>query len=443
MDPLWSLEVEGFGRIAHARIEQAPLLVLVGKNNSGKSYMASLLWGLMNFNTSPFKRFGRRFKEGPPILMRWVDEFFASDRKNDEFVVDSVLVRQYGELIEDFIKQTDFVKFVFSSSQVEVGRLSFHACGANGARLRIAKSPERRLSIGRGHANGRTEIDFVFGRVDDDKDFLRSMARGDVNSYLINDVLGLSGMPGSSQTVYIPAARTGLLLAKSALLAEFAESWAVVESRSATELTFPMIDFFQCIQKPTSREEKLSVIADALEMRVLNGGVEVDGASGEWRFRHAEGEALPLHVTSSMVTELAPFIVLLRSRMSINGFIIEEPEAHLHLSAQREMARALVKIVNMGIPVVITTHSDTFVQQINLLMHLHGHKRRDELMAKFGYEANETLDPEKARAYEFVDDGSGRTVARELTKEEEGFVVPSLNETLADLAKELYEFDKP
>lgn len=153
-------------------------------------------------------------------------------------------------------------------------------------------------------------------------------------------------------------------------------------------------------------------------------------------------DSLPLHLASSMITELAPFLALLRSRNGFEALIFEEPEAHLHLSAQREMARALVKIVNLGIPVVITTHSDTFVQQINLLMHLHGHKRRDELMAKFGYEANETLDPEKARAYEFVDDGSGRTVAKELKKEEEGFVVPSLNETLADLAKELYEFDK-
>lgn len=176
----------------------------------------------------------------------------------------------------------------------------------------------------------------------------------------------------------------------------------------------------------------------------MNGRIEIDNSRG-LNVSYVGGNLqrrLPLYLASSMISELSPFVLLLRSRGRFGGFIIEEPEAHLHLSAQREMARALVKIVNMGIPVVITTHSDTFVQQINLLMHLHQHKRRDELMAKFGYEANETLDPEKARAYEFVDDGSGRTVARELTKEEEGFVVPSLNETLADLAKELYEFDK-
>lgn len=43
----WTLEVGGLGKIQSASIEPRPLLLLIGKNNSGKSYLASLLWGLL------------------------------------------------------------------------------------------------------------------------------------------------------------------------------------------------------------------------------------------------------------------------------------------------------------------------------------------------------------------------------------------------------------
>lgn len=47
---IWSVEVKEFGRIESARVEMAPLVVLLGKNNTGKSYLATLLWSILNFN---------------------------------------------------------------------------------------------------------------------------------------------------------------------------------------------------------------------------------------------------------------------------------------------------------------------------------------------------------------------------------------------------------
>lgn len=70
-------------------------------------------------------------------------------------------------------------------------------------------------------------------------------------------------------------------------------------------------------------------------------------------------KGLPLHITSSLVTELTPIILFLKAKMAYNLIIIEEPEAHLHLNVQRIITRALVRLVNLGLPVWITTHSDT------------------------------------------------------------------------------------
>ena len=40
--------VEDFGKIKHAELEMKPMMMFVGDNNSGKSYLMSLLWGLLS-----------------------------------------------------------------------------------------------------------------------------------------------------------------------------------------------------------------------------------------------------------------------------------------------------------------------------------------------------------------------------------------------------------
>ena len=44
----WSLCVKNFGKIESAEIEVSPLMIFIGDNNSGKSYLMSLLWGIIN-----------------------------------------------------------------------------------------------------------------------------------------------------------------------------------------------------------------------------------------------------------------------------------------------------------------------------------------------------------------------------------------------------------
>ena len=41
------LSVEDLGRMQRAQIDVRPRMLFVGDNNSGKSYLASLLWGVV------------------------------------------------------------------------------------------------------------------------------------------------------------------------------------------------------------------------------------------------------------------------------------------------------------------------------------------------------------------------------------------------------------
>lgn len=48
MDQRWTLHVENIGKVLAADIQIAPLICFVGDNNSGKSYIMTLLWGVIN-----------------------------------------------------------------------------------------------------------------------------------------------------------------------------------------------------------------------------------------------------------------------------------------------------------------------------------------------------------------------------------------------------------
>ena len=105
-----------------------------------------------------------------------------------------------------------------------------------------------------------------------------------------------------------------------------------------------------------------------------------------------------MHASSS-VSELTPLVLFIRYYLSPNDiFIVEEPEAHLHPGAQRKVAGILVELVNAGVNVVITTHSDVILEQISNLIHA------DKVpKAKvFGQAAKgRTLSQEKAGCYTF------------------------------------------
>ncbi|MCF5761535.1 AAA family ATPase [Aeromonas veronii] len=90
------------------------------------------------------------------------------------------------------------------------------------------------------------------------------------------------------------------------------------------------------------------------------------------------------------------FVTRLQER---NGMlIIDEPEMNLHLDNQRKMAHLLAALSNNGVKVVVTTHSDHFVREINNLIMLSSskidYKTRMELLKKANIKEISILKPE-------------------------------------------------
>ncbi len=204
---------------------------------------------------------------------------------------------------------------------------------------------------------------------------------------------------GFGDPVYLPASRTGFMqLYKAAVRRSLHGAFrAGRDERTELDLTTPAFHFIDMIAFGLrfGPEEMYASEADHLE-RGMSGRVEVVQTPGvnEYRY-HPKGSSapLPMKLSSALVTELTPLVLVLRHLSHFPALILEEPEAHLHPELQRRVAQVVVRLIRKGVCVWITTHSENFCQQINNFLKLGAlpEDRRREAQRKLDYEPQDYL----------------------------------------------------
>ena len=93
--------------------------------------------------------------------------------------------------------------------------------------------------------------------------------------------------------------------------------------------------------------------------------------------------------------------------------MIDEPELNLHPENQCRMARLLARLVNLGIRVFVTTHSDYIIKELNTLIMLNREIPFLKTIARQeGYHGEELISPEKIRIY-ITEECTSRPTQRE------------------------------
>jgi len=107
-----------------------------------------------------------------------------------------------------------------------------------------------------------------------------------------------------------------------------------------------------------------------MEELILGGSVRIDRSTHadypRFAYRpHGWKDDLALANASSMVSELAPVVLYLRHMIEPGSvLIVEEPESHLHPAMQVALMRQLAALVDAGIRVIITTHSEWLLEEL-------------------------------------------------------------------------------
>lgn len=210
----------------------------------------------------------------------------------------------------------------------------------------------------------------------------------------------------------------------------------VIRSRYAIPIA-KYIDWLNDLSdKQKSKSSKFHSYAERLKRNLAGGAYQIDSRTGSIRFKPYQAKrdgrgtnAMDLHMTSSTVKSLfGLWFYLEHEARKGNLLMIDEPELNIHPDNQRKIARLLAKLVNAGLNIIISTHSDYIVREFNTLIMLSRDKDK-KLREKYKYEDDEILNPEQVGAYLF----DNQTIEPFEITPDDGIYATTFDEVIKDL----------
>ena len=416
------ISVKNFGPIEAAEVDLRPLTVFVGESNTGKTYLAALIYALhqhfQGFPQLPWTEFIEthfsliyhsrdRYSQSELLettqeMLEVMEKLNNSERPfkfsdlpkkvrdsldfglTDPGVFEYELKRCFD--LEDVSK---LIRFTGSSDNEVKVTLSVHegneTCWDFEIRANGSAQPTLYGNINPEMVLHKAKHSTDFSELSQFENFFRTLVA--------------HRLP-ERKSYYLPAARSGILQSRDILATALIKRGTRIGSDRLEVSTFSgMIgDFLEQIviyKERKGSSSRIRRVAEQLETELLEGKIEVKRAtpeaSPEFLYRPNQSEeTLRMSHSSAMVSELVPLVLFLRSIVRQGDLlIIEEPESHLHPGAQTIIAQTLVRLVRAGVRVLITTHSNYLLQQISNLI-------REGELQKQGESTNESADYLKA-----------------------------------------------
>ena len=239
--------------------------------------------------------------------------------------------------------------------------------------------------------------------------------------------------------LFLPASRTGLQLLSEYFFAErdrkavsqisifdlldedYEENEEVTENELG--LTMPVYDFLQFLLRYNQRAgmgSRNKQLLKFIEHHLIDGRVK---HIGDEIYYHPDSladdkEDIPVYLASSLVNEITPIIKALSGKYNNRYIFYDEVETCLHPLKQGEMARLIIRLVNSGKRMIVSTHSDTMASKLNNLLLLSFSEDSQEIrkkkLKKLGLSKDDLLFDSKVHAYQFVNQGDGSSYVEEL-----------------------------
>ena len=194
-------------------------------------------------------------------------------------------------------------------------------------------------------------------------------------------------------------------------------------------------------------KSKFYDFAEELERELLLGKVNISN-DGEILFipNNSPSTKLPIQMTASIIKTLSSLVVYLKHRAEDNDLIIiDEPEINLHPANQIILTRIFARLANKGFRLLISTHSDYIVRELNNLLIL-SRKDKTSVMKnakEFDYKADEYINQEDLGVYsfKFKNSNDSKITIEQVPVTETGFNIDAMDSVIDkqnDISERLY-----
>ena len=404
------LNVQNFGPIEKAEIDLRPLTVFVGESNTGKTYLAALIYALHK-NFGVFSRLPgsydvhlnlyhglqHRYSQVPQELSDQQEKLKVLEKLNTPgrpFKFSDLPQQMRAKSLDILTDPAGFTNELKRCFDLESVSKLIRFTGSKDNEMKVSLQVRegdqtywnfRARDAGSGFTvGGHINSDMVLLNLKDETlDFDNLFKNLYIHGCFARD------------SYYLPAARSGIMQSHSAIASSLIKRTTRTGlGNEPSPFSGMVADFLEQIVRYSEYNgspEEIEPIAKKLENELLGGEIGVNRptpeASREFLYHPDQAEAgLRMSHSSAMVSELAPLVLFLRGIVWPGDLlIIEEPEAHLHPGAQTKIAQTLARSVRAGVRVIITTHSDWLLQQIGNLI-------REGELRKQGEPTNESED---------------------------------------------------
>lgn len=481
--PDLKISIKDFGPIAEGEIELKPLTVFIGPNNSGKSYAAMLMYSI-------FKSIALSSKTNPVIIEEHIKLLQPKNQVNktlhdlgmklqnlisaDKIDIDtktwqelySIDKNDIDALANDGFRlyfENEINKVISSlyscplNHLVMIGKSSFSLDATfNSHSVNMSYQEDKLVIKEFCHQNQSIETKVA---IDPSSGWMQVIAQGKSpgrNIQMMNDPKQLLyGVVSAIYYIsakemfeklniscyYFPASRTGILQLYKGFSAN------VIKQQEIPKLSGIVSDFISTMIGISDKEKGFYYqFAEELSMELLKGDIILvskdENLIPEIRYRF-KGVDLPLYQVSTSVSELAPLILYLKYIVQPGSvLIIEEPEAHLHPGNIRVLAKYLVRLVKKGVNVLITTHSDYLLEQINNF-YLLSKKTPEERVENYKYDENDFIKSDELGVYEFhYDEEAKGYKIRQAEIDEDGILEREIYNTTEALYEETSQLQR-
>ena len=435
------INFENLGNICKGSVELNNLTIFTGENNTGKTYATYGVYSLLD------KDFRYHLKEINPIIDRlYKDGLYNLDLK--EF-----LDKNYDKIKKEIeVSFSKNLPNVFSANEDEFkkSKITFDLDLLEIKKELLQLQHKSTLTIGKDNIifevnkeENSTILKLVLLETEAPKDIITENLKNVLSHFIFDKLF--------SKSFLLPAERTGLNLFYQELSSERTAMFHHIGKAQINKMELikdlivsrypqPIADYIDflnninVLKKSNSEFKDLSLI---IQKEILKGKykVEKDGIYFIPYKKDANkdnyNEKISLHLTSSTIKTFFSLVFYLEHLANEDEtLIVDEPELNLHPENQRKIARVLTMIANRGVKVIVSTHSDYFVREVNnLIMLKSDFKSKNEIMAKYKYNENMLISSSEVSAYLFCN----HTIEKMEIDEQEGIIAKTFDNVINEL----------